>query len=95
MLKRGLRSMKRVIWWLIVGTKGGVNRARIIRALMERPSNANQLTELPDYAGAHLESVFPLYVRLSPYVYSGVVRDLRGLTNNNLPERYLSFFNDF
>jgi DNA-binding transcriptional ArsR family regulator len=39
-------SMKRVIWWLIVGTKGGVNRARIIRALNERPSNANQLTEL-------------------------------------------------
>ena len=38
--------MKRVIWWLIVGTKGGVNRARIIRALNERPYNANQLTEL-------------------------------------------------
>ena len=38
--------MKRVIWWLIVGTKGGVNRARIIRALKERPYNANQLTEL-------------------------------------------------
>jgi DNA-binding transcriptional ArsR family regulator len=41
-----LISMKRIIWWLIVGTKGGVNRARIIRALKERPSNANQLTEL-------------------------------------------------
>jgi DNA-binding transcriptional ArsR family regulator len=38
--------MQRVIWWLIVGTKGGVNRARIIRALKERPYNANQLTEL-------------------------------------------------
>lgn len=38
--------MKRVIWWLIVGTKGGVNRARIIRALNEKPYNANQLTEL-------------------------------------------------
>lgn len=38
--------MRRVIWWLIVGTKGGVNRARIIRALKERPYNANQLTEL-------------------------------------------------
>jgi DNA-binding transcriptional ArsR family regulator len=38
--------MKRIIWWLIVGTKGGVNRARIIRALKERPYNANQLTEL-------------------------------------------------
>ena len=38
--------MRRVIWWLIVGTKGGVNRARIIRALNGRPANANQLSEL-------------------------------------------------
>jgi DNA-binding transcriptional ArsR family regulator len=38
--------MRRIIWWLIVGTKGGVNRARIIRALNDRPSNANQLSEL-------------------------------------------------
>ncbi|MFZ2071507.1 MAG: winged helix-turn-helix domain-containing protein [Halobacteriota archaeon] len=38
--------MRRIIWWMIVGTKGGVNRARIIRALKDRPSNANQLTEL-------------------------------------------------
>ena len=38
--------MRRVIWWLIVGTKGGVNRARIIRALKDRPYNANQLAEL-------------------------------------------------
>jgi DNA-binding transcriptional ArsR family regulator len=37
--------MKRVIWWLIVGTKSGLNRARIIRALEERPYNANQLAE--------------------------------------------------
>ena len=38
--------MRRIIWWLIVGTKGGVNRARIIRALKERPYNANQLAEV-------------------------------------------------
>jgi DNA-binding transcriptional ArsR family regulator len=38
--------MRRVIWWLIVGTKGGVNRARILRALHERPYNANQLSEV-------------------------------------------------
>jgi DNA-binding transcriptional ArsR family regulator len=40
--------MKRVIWWLLVGTRGGVNRARIIRALKVRPCNANQLTEWLD-----------------------------------------------
>jgi len=38
--------MRRVIWWLLVGTKGGVNRARIIRALKEMPYNANQLAEV-------------------------------------------------
>ena len=38
--------MQRMIWWLIVGTKGGLNRALIIRALKERPYNANQLAKL-------------------------------------------------
>lgn len=36
--------MKRVLWWLIAGTKGGVNRARMINALNDRPYNANQLS---------------------------------------------------
>ncbi|MFX1482351.1 MAG: ArsR/SmtB family transcription factor [Promethearchaeota archaeon] len=38
-------STKRLLWWLIAGTRGGVNRARIITILHERPSNANQLAE--------------------------------------------------
>ncbi|MDP6154958.1 MAG: winged helix-turn-helix domain-containing protein [Candidatus Thermoplasmatota archaeon] len=37
--------MKRLLWWLIAGTKGGINRAKIIMILKERPYNANQLTE--------------------------------------------------
>ncbi len=37
--------MDRVLWWLILGTKGGINRARIIKKLKERPYNAHQLTE--------------------------------------------------
>ena len=36
--------MKRALWWLIAGTKGGVNRARMINALNDRPYNANQLS---------------------------------------------------
>ena len=31
--------------WLIAGTRGGVNRARIIVAIREEPRNANQLSE--------------------------------------------------
>lgn len=37
--------MDKVLWWLFLGTKGGLNRARIIKKLNERPYNANQLTE--------------------------------------------------
>lgn len=37
--------MKRVLWWLIAGTRGGLNRARIIMALKDMPANANQLAE--------------------------------------------------
>lgn len=35
--------MEKVLWYLIAGTRGGETRARIIRALDDRPHNANQL----------------------------------------------------
>ena len=36
--------MKKVfLWWLILGSKGGENRARIILELKKRPYNANKL----------------------------------------------------
>lgn len=35
--------MKRLLWHLIVGTRGGINRARILVLLKERPYNANSL----------------------------------------------------
>jgi len=37
--------MKRVLWYLIAGSRGGENRARIIKTLYERPFNVNQLSE--------------------------------------------------
>lgn len=37
--------MKKVLWWLILGTRGGLNRAKIIKKLNERPYNAHQLAE--------------------------------------------------
>ncbi len=40
--------MKRILWWLIAGTRGGMNRARIMIALHDRPYNANQLADLLD-----------------------------------------------
>ena len=38
--------MKKLLWWLIAGSKGGINRARMIHKLNERPYNANQLAEV-------------------------------------------------
>lgn len=38
-------TMRTILWWLIAGSKGGVNRARIIMALHDRPFNAHQLSE--------------------------------------------------
>lgn len=38
--------MKKVfLWWLIIGSKGGENRARIILELNKRPYNANKLAQ--------------------------------------------------
>ncbi|MFD1512750.1 ArsR/SmtB family transcription factor [Halomarina rubra] len=37
--------MEAVLWYVLTGTRGGVNRVRILRALDDRPRNANQLAE--------------------------------------------------
>ena len=37
--------MEGLLWWLIAGTRGGINRARIINELNSRPYNANQLAK--------------------------------------------------
>jgi DNA-binding transcriptional ArsR family regulator len=37
--------MEGVLWYVLTGTRGGANRARILRAIDERPRNANQLAE--------------------------------------------------
>ena len=35
-----------MLWWLIAGTRGGINRARIIKEIHNRPYNANQLSKM-------------------------------------------------
>ncbi len=37
---------KRIVWHLISSTRGGANRAKILHALTENPSNANQISTL-------------------------------------------------
>ena len=36
-------ELRRLLWYLLGGTRGGENRARILRAIKERPRNLHQL----------------------------------------------------
>lgn len=36
-------SMNALLWYVFAGSKGGLNRARIVKILEKRPLNANQL----------------------------------------------------
>ena len=38
-------ALRQLLWYLIAGTRGGVNRARILETLRARPHNAHQLSE--------------------------------------------------
>ncbi len=37
-------GMRRLLWYLLAGTKGGITRIHIISLLKERPYNINQLS---------------------------------------------------
>lgn len=38
-------AVRRVIWWVFAGNRGGPNRARLVVCLKEKPMNANQLAQ--------------------------------------------------
>ena len=40
--------MEGVLWYVFASTRGGENRARILRAIDEQPRNANRLAETLD-----------------------------------------------
>lgn len=45
-MSASVRPMKYLLGWLIAGTRGGLTRAKMIKALNEAPQNANQLANL-------------------------------------------------
>ena len=40
-----MTALKRLLYWLIAGSEGGLNRAKVLLALKEEPLNTNQLAE--------------------------------------------------
>lgn len=42
--------MEQALWYLFVGTRGGETRVEIVRALSDRPKNANQLAAELEYS---------------------------------------------
>jgi DNA-binding transcriptional ArsR family regulator len=38
-------STKRLLWWLLVGTRGGPTRVRLLRVIVAKPLNAHQLAK--------------------------------------------------
>ncbi|CDI05048.1 ArsR/SmtB family transcription factor [Candidatus Nitrosotenuis uzonensis] len=36
---------KRLLWFVFAGSRGGVNRLKLVKALLEKPLNANQLAK--------------------------------------------------
>ena len=39
-------ALRQLLWYLLAGTRGGVNRARVLEALRRRPHNAHQLSDI-------------------------------------------------
>ena len=69
--------MEAVLWQVLAGTRGGPNRARLLRAVDERPRNAYQLAEALDLdyktVRHHLEVLEENdVVRSSDYDYGAV-----------------------
>jgi len=38
-------SLERILWWLFAGSAGAETRSRVLRAIRERPRNAQQLAQ--------------------------------------------------
>jgi len=40
-----MREIEKALYWILAGTMGGANRVRILRELLKRPQNTNNLSK--------------------------------------------------
>jgi DNA-binding transcriptional ArsR family regulator len=85
------RNTKRLLWWLIAGTRGGVNRARIISLLHERPYNPNQLAELLDLDYKTVKHHLEYLMKHEVIVQQGEGYGSVFFLSNEIEENYDSF----
>ena len=43
-----MNAVKRLLWWLLAGSVGGLNRGRLLLILFDTPQNANELSKSLD-----------------------------------------------
>jgi len=41
-----MKAEKRLLWWILIASSGGQNRARILKELIKNPCNANELSKI-------------------------------------------------
>jgi DNA-binding transcriptional ArsR family regulator len=41
-----MHGVKRLLWWLLSGSSGGLNRGRIIEVINKQPRNANEISSI-------------------------------------------------
>ena len=41
-----MHGVKRLLWWLLAGSAGGMNRGRMLEELFNQPRNANELAKI-------------------------------------------------
>lgn len=41
-----MHAVKRLLWWILAGSAGGINRGRILEMLCKKPCNAHELSKL-------------------------------------------------
>ena len=41
-----MHAVKKLLWWILAGSAGGMNRGRILEQLFKRPQNAHELAQL-------------------------------------------------
>ncbi len=40
-----LKQVKKLLWWLLAGTSGGLSRGKIIDVISKKPMNANEIAD--------------------------------------------------